>query len=364
VRVLFYHADRGWSGRARAFAAAARGLAERGYHVTFVCQPESGVERRLSGAGYDIIPLSGRPGMRLGLRMKRLMRERFIEVAFAHTEREHLSVALGSRLAERGAAIRRLGAGEDLSVGRRARMALRLAASGALLTRLDDEPAAIPPYGSIGPVWADLGIDVTRHDTVTPIARSLLRAGGDARVLVCVCDGRTARGAVATVLRAVALLAPRHPELRLVLIGGGSDDEDIRIHAAALGIAKTVIQLGERDDELSVLRTADAGLVIASGDTAAFAHLDLMALRIPALAERSPIAIRYVADGITGILLPPGDPPATAATLATFLAHDAQRTAMGNAARARVAREFPESAMIDGFVTAVEAARDRGRWLR
>ena|SRR5687768_1455641 len=140
MRALFYHADRAWSGRARAFAAAARGLAGRGYQVTFVCQPDSAVEQRLSPSGYDIVPVAGRPGVGTGFRLRRLMHDRFVEVVFVHTEREHLAAALALRLAERGAVIRRLGAGESLAVARSSRTARRLAAAGALQTLLVDEP--------------------------------------------------------------------------------------------------------------------------------------------------------------------------------------------------------------------------------
>ena len=364
MRVLFYHAERAWTGRARAFAAAARGLAERGYQVIYVCQPDSAVHQRLSGAGYDVLAMRGRPGTAMGLRMAGVIRARFVEVAFVHSEREQFAAALACRLAGRGAVIRRAGAGELITHGRRARLAGRLAASSALLTRLDDEPAPTPTEGAAEVMLGDLGIDLVRHDATLPVSRPPVKGAGTTRVIVCICDAHTSRGAMATVLRTTALVAPRHPELRLILVGAGSDDEAIRIHAAALGITKIVTQLGERDDDVAVMRGADAGWVIATGDTAAFAHLDLMALRIPVLAEREPVALRYVADGITGILLPPSDPPATAASLATFLAHDAQRAAMGNAARARVMREFPESAMVDAFYRAVEAARDRERWLR
>ena len=364
MRAFFYYSDRAWSGRARAFAAAARGLARRGYQVTYICQPESAVEQRLSPSGYDIVPVSGRPGMRRGFRLRRIMHERFVEVVFVHSEREHLAAATALRLAERGAVIRRIGAGEPLTIGRAAWLARRLAASGALQTSLSDEPPPVPQLGALSTVWGDLGIDVDPHDTTLPVPRSSLKAAGTTRLIVCVSDARTTRGQIATVLRTVALLAPRHPELRLALMGLGSDDEDIRIHAAALGITRIVTQLGERDDELAVLRAADMGWVLASADTAGFACLDLMALRIPVLADRSPVAGRYVADGITGALLPPADPTATAAAIAGLLSHDSQRVAMGNAGRARVIREFPESAMVDAFDRAAAAARDRERWYR
>jgi hypothetical protein len=361
VRATFYYSDRAWSGRARVFAAAARGLAERGYQVTYICPPESAVEQRLSSGGYDIVPVAGRPGLGMALRLRRVMHERFVEVVFVHTGREHFTTATALRLAERGAVIRRIGAGENGSA-RSSRLALKLAASGTLHTLLSDEPHPVPQVGVLPPVWGDLGVDVRQHDATVPVARASLKAGGNTRLIVGICDARTTRAQIASVLRTVALLAPRHPELRLALVGAGSDDEDTRIHAAALGIPKILTQLGERDDELAVFRAADMGWVIANGDTAAFAYLDLMALRVPVLAEQAPLAHRYIADGITGMLLPPANPPATAAMVAGILARDGQRVAMGNAGRARVTREFPESAMVDAFDRAAAAARDREHW--
>jgi hypothetical protein len=69
-----------------------------------------------------------------------------------------------------------------------------------------------------------------------------------------------------------------------------------------------------------------------------------------------------VADGISGVLLEPGDASNTASAVAAFLGHDETRTAMGNAARTRVQRDFPETAMIDGFERAGLGASDRTTW--
>ena len=47
-----------------------------------------------------------------------------------------------------------------------------------------------------------------------------------------------------------------------------------------------------------------------------------------------------------------------------LLGHGEVRAAMGSAARSRVRRTYPESAMIDGFARAAGTARDRARWRR
>ncbi|MBA3671102.1 MAG: glycosyltransferase, partial [Gemmatimonadaceae bacterium] len=181
------------------------------------------------------------------------------------------------------------------------------------------------------------------------------------QLIVCVAD-RDARARVTTVLRTLALLAERHPELRLALVGPGGDDDDTHMHAAALGVTPLVRFLGERDDMPMVLAAADVGWVAAAGDDGAFACLDFMAARVPVIAERSSLVSHYVPDGIAGVLLPPADPSDTAAAVASFLADEGQRTAMGNAGCARAARDFGEQAMIDGFAGAAGAAGDRSSW--
>jgi glycosyltransferase involved in cell wall biosynthesis len=134
------------------------------------------------------------------------------------------------------------------------------------------------------------------------------------------------------------------------------------MHAAALRITKQVSFLGERDDYLSILTLADLGWVVASGDNAVYALLDLLASKVPVLAERDTVAQQVVPDGIAGILLPGGDTPDTAAAIARLLARDEERVAMGNAGRVRVARDFTEAAMIDAFERAALAACDHSRW--
>jgi glycosyltransferase involved in cell wall biosynthesis len=101
------------------------------------------------------------------------------------------------------------------------------------------------------------------------------------------------------------------------------------------------------------MRDAELGWVVAEADTAAYGILDLMALGVPVIAADGGVASSYVANGISGSLVPPEDAATTAATVVTLLASEEQRQAMGSAARARVAREFPESAMIDGFQAAM-----------
>jgi glycosyltransferase involved in cell wall biosynthesis len=352
VRVLFYYSAPEWTGSARVFVAAGRGLAARGYQVTFVCPGGGSVEARAAAEGCDVIALDPRGSLLLrSWRLQRILTQRFVETVFVHTEREHLAVALAMRLAGRGGVVRRVPAGARPALGRRTRLALRLASGGFVCTDqvdalpLDGLPSARPP------IIADIGVDTERYDELRAVPAAALGAGAGTRIIVCVYE-KSQRARVASVLRTIALLAPRHPELRLVILGPDAGREDVRMHAAALGISRQIGYLGERDDDLAVLRAAEVGWVVADGDSAAYAALDY----------RDNIAARYIADGITGALLTPGDIPAAAAIVAALLAQEGQRTGMGGAGRARVAREYKESAMLDLLQQAADTARDRSRW--
>jgi glycosyltransferase involved in cell wall biosynthesis len=361
MRVLFYYTSPEWSGSARAFAAAGAALMGRGFQVTYVCATESGVEQRLATAPFEVVSLPmGGPWPADTLRLRQVLLDNFVEVLFVHTEEEHLAAALAVRIAARGAVVRRVPAGAPFRLGAAGRLAHRLAATGYLFTT-DYEPAATELSGALEPTAADVGVAVDALDQIRPIPKSSVAAAGGSRLIVCVYDAGAKRD-VTVVLRTVALLAPQHPELRLAIVGPGSDDEDLRMHAAALGITPIVAHLGERDDHLAVLKAADLAWVVATSDDAAYGFLDPMAMRVPVLAERGTLSQRYVADGITGVLLSQPDAPTTAARIATLLAYDERRTAMGNAGRSRVARDFPEDAMVDGFERATHIARDRSRW--
>src|SRR5438094_8255902 len=366
MRVLFYVGEKRWSGCARAFLAAARGLGARGHQVTFVCPGGSAAARRAEALGVDTVPADPDANAASDLwSLRRVRQDRFVEVAFVHTDREQFVVSSAMRLAERGAIIRRVPAFLAPALLRTGRFALRIASAGLLFTTEAElaQAQATPEIASLPlpPVVAPLGVDVANYESVQPASR--VDIGVPAQGLLIVCSYEPgARFRLATGMRTRALPLPRLPDVHLAVLGPGSLDDDLRMHAAALGVSNSVTFLGQPADELSVLRAADAGWVVAGGDDGAFAFLDFMAMRIAVLADRQAMPQHYVADGITGVLLSPGAPSHTAAAVAPFFVHEDRRTAMGNAGRTRVQRDFNEADMIDGFERAASAAGDRTRW--
>ncbi|HJQ52873.1 MAG TPA: glycosyltransferase family 4 protein [Gemmatimonadaceae bacterium] len=381
MHVLFLHTAREWSGTARLFARAGRGISERGAKVTLLVTPDSNVHlavspRRDPGQPrhtpipepFEIIPLPT-DGWFLSAarRLRRIFRRWDADAIFVTTDREHLIAATACWMSRNGAVVRWTPVGQKLSLGFSGRLASRLARTTYLFANDADRRIAGLPKNAAAADLAEIGVDVSTYPTDGEDdapregdSATDQKQGEALRYVVCVYDP-TSRGRAATAIRTISMLAPRHPNLRLIIVGPGSDDEDLRMQAAALRVLHLVSFLGERDDVLNLMRDAHLGWVVADGDTGAYGILDLMALGIPTVASETGIAQRYIANGISGALYPADDSASTAATVAGMLLSDDVREAMGKAARVRVAREFPESEMIEGFDRAANNARSRGR---
>lgn len=362
MRVLFYDSSDDRAGSARAFLTAARALAGRGHQVTLACCENSRIEALAAAAGVEVVALP-RDGSTAGdaWRLRDVLKAKFVEAIFVQSERDQLAVSGASRLAERAAVIRRVGAGAGFEAGRAGRLAAKIAPARILFASRAEAEAAQRNGLRLPAAVAPLGVEPAEYDAVQPATRRELRLAEHGWLITCIYEP-SARARLFTVLRAVSVLAPRHPELQLAIVGRGSDDEELRLHTAALGITGVVTHFGMTIDPLPLIAASDLVWVAANCDAAAFGYLDAMALRRPVIAERTPLAAHYVADGITGVLIPAADSNETAALVAAFLAREDQRAAMGNAARARVTREFPYEAMAEGFETAAVAAGDRTTW--
>ena len=347
--------------------------------MTFLVAPDSNVHlavspRRQPGQPrhtpipepFEIIPFAT-DGWFLSAarRLRRIFRRWDADTIFVTTNREHLIAATACWLSRNGSVVRWTPAGKKLDLDFAGRMASRLARTTYLFSSENDRRQSKLPKNAVDALVAKIGVDVATYPTngEKPQPEGEVAADQKSEALkyiVCVYDP-TSRGRAATAIRTISMLAPRHPNLRLIIVGPGSDDEDLRMQAAALRVLHLVSFLGERDDVINLMMDAHLGWVVADADTGAYGILDLMAIGVPAVAAESGVADRYIANGITGALYAPDDSASTAATVAGLLLSDESRQAMGRAARTRVAREFPETDMIEGFDRAANSARTRGR---
>jgi glycosyltransferase involved in cell wall biosynthesis len=349
MRLLFHDTSSHWSGSVRAFFAAGRALTARGHEVVFSCPPRSALEWRAREAELPTVAVRGRnvPAQARGLR--RSLRDRVIDVIFVHDEAGDLAASAAVRIARRGAVVRRLPAGQAMVPGWRTNVARRLAPVTYFLTASPEEIAP-PPAGTI--VRGELGVAIplrSRERALPFDSRATPR-------LACIATGRSQQR-VYSVLRTVALLAERHPRIRLTLLGYGLAVDELRLHAAALNIARLVDFL-PTDSEDEGLTNAELVWVVADGDDAAFGCLSAMARGLPVFAERTAVTEHFVTAGIHGELFRSLQPPLMAATVADYAAQSGQRARVGHNGRLRVEREFSEHEMANSFERASRNASE------
>ena len=353
MHLLFFIGDAGWTARARVFVTAAHGLGARGHEVTVACPPGPIIDR-LDTKQVGVVRTDPRANAAVAtFDVRRIAQDRSLDVAFVHSARDQFVVGSGMRLGGGGVLLRRLAMFGSLDDAPGA-MTTRIAPAAIIVTT--EAQARDVQRDGIGRFVIPLGVDPESFDRTPAADRHAMRMQTDAVVMGCpyAPDGRIR---LLNALRTLALLAPRHPALRAVVFGQGATDGDLRMHAAALGVAPLSRFIDDKGvDNRAIMKACDLVWIAADHDAAAFGCLDAMALGLPVIAERSAVTEHFVADGITGTLLPEGEPAAVASAVASVIARTETRTIFGSAGRVRVQREFPELAMIEGFERAATAA--------
>ncbi len=147
-------------------------------------------------------------------------------------------------------------------------------------------------------------------------------------------------------LRALARVAREFPTVQAVIIGAveitdpGYLDTLKRL-ARELGLGDRVHFLGHRDDVLRLYALMDV-LVHASVRDEPFGRVIIegMAAARPVVATRGGGTVEIVEDGVTGFLVPQGDPEAMAEAILTLLRDPERARRMGERGREVVATRF------------------------
>jgi glycosyltransferase involved in cell wall biosynthesis len=146
-------------------------------------------------------------------------------------------------------------------------------------------------------------------------------------------------------LEAMHTVLAQRPDARLMIAGRAAVDPagrhaTLERHLARLGISGAVRLLGFRRDIPALLAAADVCVLPASAEACGRVLLEAMAMAKPVVATASGGTPEIVVDGVTGLLVPPGNPAALAAALVALLQDPERARAMGSAGRKRVAERF------------------------
>lgn len=151
-----------------------------------------------------------------------------------------------------------------------------------------------------------------------------------------------------TLLAAFTAVAPSHPGASLLLVGSGSLESLLRQDVERLGLGGRVQFAGHRDDIEALLATGNVGVLPSRIEGLSNTLLESMAAGLPMVASRISGNEDFVQHGKNGWLFEPGDSDGLARCLAAAATMDpAARRAMGEAARATVARQAGLDQVLD-----------------
>lgn len=151
-------------------------------------------------------------------------------------------------------------------------------------------------------------------------------------------------------LKAVALARQQGVVLKCLLAGGsspGAEDHMERMKALAAELHVEAVFTGELADARAAYAAADIfALPSAQPEPFGGVVMEAMALGRPVVGTNIGGTSEQVADGETGLLVPPAHPEALAEALSQLAKDPGLRARMGAAGRQRIQHKFPLEAMI------------------
>jgi len=187
------------------------------------------------------------------------------------------------------------------------------------------------------PSWAVIHSGVRFDDRHYEHVRRDLGIAEDETVVAVVARLEPVKG-VEYFIRAAAELRKRGPDrkLRYLVVGDGSLSAGLVNLAGDLGLKGSVLFAGFQRDVYRYLSAADIYVQPSLNEGMGRTALEAQYMRLPVVASRVCGLPDAVEDGVTGLLVPPGNPAALAAAVERLIKDEALRRRMGEAGRLRV----------------------------
>jgi glycosyltransferase involved in cell wall biosynthesis len=364
LRVLHTEASLGWGGQEIRILTEARGVARQGHAVTLAAPAESRIYQEAARFGVASVALPiGRKRLGGALALRKLLATRGFDIVNTHSSTDTWLTALACRSMERAPPIVRT---RHISAPLPANAATRwlyTRATDRIVTtgeKLREQMLRETGVASDRVVSIPTGIELARF---RPGDRAAARAATGLPVGVALI------GIVATLrswkghrylLQAMAALG--RDDVHLAVVGDGPQREALESLARALGLAARVTFAGNQADVAPWMQALDLFCLPSyANEGVPQALMQAMACALPVISTPVGSIEEIVADGDTGLLVPPENADRLRAAIAQLLGDAAQRTRLGTRA-AQVARErFGDDRMVERMICVFrEAVAARG----
>lgn len=192
----------------------------------------------------------------------------------------------------------------------------------------------------------DNGIDTDRfaERRPTPELRSSLGIQADAFVIGTV--GALSREKGHTfLLRAAPEVIESLPSAVFLVVGDGPERPALREEAVRLGVSDRVVFAGSRTDIPEILGIMDLFVLPSVQEGLPMALLEAQAAGVPTVATEVGAIPAVIRDGVTGLLVPPGNPAAIADSIVRLLSNPDAARSMAASGAARVRDDFSADVM-------------------
>lgn len=343
------------------------------YDLRVACmRPDGPLRERYRALGVPVVPLPmrnlyGVSMLRSGLRFASYLRSEAVQIVHAHDIYSNVFATVWARVAGVPAVIASRRWAHALPA-RKFRWtnaaafhaAHAVLANSAHVARGVVERDNVPP----GKVWTVTNFaDDEAFAPLTGEERAALRGvwgiPPDATVIGCVARLAPVKDH-ATLIAAFAALRPTRSDLHLVLVGDGECRNELESLAKKLGVQGAVTFTGELRGGGNPHRLFDISALASRSEGFPNSVVEAMAAGVAVVATAVGGVPDAVAEGETGMLVPPGEADALAAALGRLADDAILRHAMGASGRRRAWQKFRASAVIGELRTMYDALLARG----
>jgi glycosyltransferase involved in cell wall biosynthesis len=166
------------------------------------------------------------------------------------------------------------------------------------------------------------------------------------------------------VLEAVAVLAARNPAVRLLLVGDRGNTRlynSLCARVSALGLHNRVVWLPFQTDVRPFEAAADALVLYSENEALGTCVLEAMAMELPVVVADSGGLPEMIEDGLTGTIVPPGQPEALSNALWSIRSNPDEFARRAKAARICANEKFAIADHARRMEDLLRAAADHSR---
>ncbi|MDQ6887071.1 MAG: glycosyltransferase [Gemmatimonadota bacterium] len=378
IRLLSSIDNMGVGGTELNAVRTAEWLRGAGYELSVLCLGADGpLRERYLSAGIPVrfLPLGslyGRRAVRHGWELRRWLRILRPDVVHSHDAYSNVFTTCWARAARTPAVVasrrwsrshlsRRLQVANSLAY----RAAHCVVANSPAIARAVHEEDGVPE-GRIAIV--SNFVDQDAFDPLAPEQRAAERAafGYDRDMIVIVIVARLSTVKDhASLVRALASVVPRWPNLRLLIVGDGPLRASLEDLTDSLGLRSVVRFAGLQEHGQNLHILGDISVLCSLSEGFPNSIVEAMAAARPVVATSVGGTIDAVRDDVTGVLVRPGDPDGLARAIERLAAEPALRERLGReAARQARARYHVQVVLpqLDALYRRLLGAGARGVW--